>query len=284
MKCFYLNKLIMKKKWILVFLCLLLVCSAVYAAEEGQSKQLEERIVKLEKHLDINGNTEKLPKDLWKDIVEKGFETIEKKYENAIVKLQNEQDAFKNDLKSERLLFYLVIAFLAIVGGWNIFWSIPKKIENRIDQKVDTFFEKKIRFIKELTEKQKVENRIKDTNHILILGNSDNELLKMREHFHLLKFKNLHSKLFQEVIDLNNRMMKRDFNENEFDLIVFNQLDSDKINMYMQASSKEMFIGYTLSQLQVNHREKISFANSPFTLYARTLEVLKFQYDMDQRL
>ena len=68
--------------------------------------------------------------------------------------------------------FLTMLLMMALWIGWNIFFSIPKKIEQEVNRKVASFFKNKIQDIKALIQDQQVENSLKNLKHILILGNT----------------------------------------------------------------------------------------------------------------
>jgi hypothetical protein len=99
----------------------------------------------------------------------------------------------------------------------------------------------------------------------------------MEKQFQLMKFEQVESRLLSNVFDLERTTFSPDFHEEKYDLIVFNQLTSEEIDLYIDRSVLDAFVGFSYEQLKVKHREKLNFANSLFTLYARTMEVLKYK-------
>jgi len=110
-----------------------------------------------------------------------------------------------------------------------------------------------------------------------VISGSEKHLKEMEKQLQLMKFEQVESRLLSNVFNLERTTFSPDFHEEKYDLIVFNQLTAEEIDQYMDRSTLDAFVGFSLETLKVKDRLKLNFANSPFTLYARTMEVLKYQ-------
>jgi len=125
---------------------------------------------------------------------------------------------------------------------------------------------------------QEMDSQIKQGTRLLLLSDKRDEREKIQAQFQLMGFPHVQSRLFEEAFDLEQQFLKLD--ESQYDLVVFNQLSIKQINAYADKSAFDAFAGYTFEYLDpklLTHRERLNFGQSPFTLYARTMEVLRYK-------
>lgn len=111
----------------------------------------------------------------------------------------------------------------------------------------------------------------------MIIGKDSEELSEIENNLRQVNFKKITLQLYNELYDGEQFSLKNQ-NESQFHLVLFINLNSDQINSYIKKSLKNFFVAYTKEILEIDQREKINFANSPFTLYWRIMEVLIYQY------
>ena len=189
-------------------------------------------------------------------------------------KQENEQEKFENSINSNITIFWVVFGIVTLLGIHSLL-RIPKII----DEKIDQFFDNrdKLKFIKQLIKNQQNEDSLKERTKILVLAELEDNCTKATELFRRLGFKKYKSKKISDVLDLDKNILAADFHEDQYDLLVFHELTEDWVNAFMSISTKDVYVCYSKHVLNITHREKINFANSPFTLYWRTMEALRFQ-------
>lgn len=151
---------------IIAVFIIFLANSYTFAQDNFQYLELKKRIIQfeneingqienIEKKLILYENLKTLSQDLRNDTFEKRFETIEKKYKLNIESLELDQQAFKNELKQNNKILYIILALLTLLGSFGFFSIIPKRIKNNVDNKVESYFNDKIQHIKEIVDNQK---------------------------------------------------------------------------------------------------------------------------------
>ncbi len=264
-----------------ILISLLLFQHSASAQSKEQTEKLTNRIEKLEKQADLNKKFAELAKELKKNTIAKRFENIDKKYNNDIMSLKNEYQALKNDLKKEQILFWILITIIIIAGVSQLihyFFFIPKHLKKKLEKKIEDYFDNRMQYIKYLIKSQRIESDLKADKHILIIGEDSTEDNKLRDLLHKMKFQKVDAKQLNDLYDEENQTIKNSFKENNYNLIIFCKLAEEKINEYTSVSAMDLFVIYSFDYLKnLKFRERINLANSPTTLYARTMETLLYQ-------
>jgi hypothetical protein len=272
--------------------------------------QLELKIKNLKERLKSHEELADVAKELREDTISQRFEIIEQKYAQAVQKynqsiqaLQIEQDTFKNevtdanntfkndvtkanndftkDVAHKNRIIYAVWGVMTLLGVWVLietFYMIPKRIKKEMHEEVAQIFTTERETIEQLVRAQEIDSQIKARTRLLLLSDKKDELEKIQVQFQLMGFPHVQSRLYEEAFDLKQQVLKLD--ESQYDLVVFNQLSIEQINAYVDKSAFDAFAGYTFKYLDpklLTHRERLNFGQSPFTLYARTMEVLRYQ-------
>ncbi|PIE35706.1 hypothetical protein CSA56_03055 [candidate division KSB3 bacterium] len=246
-----------------------------YAAEETFA-ELEFRIKQLEQQLILSKEFEKLSQEMRKERVK----NFQQQYETEIHMLQNDVGKFKNEVRGENIVIIVIGALLAAFGVGSYFktknWA-EKKIYERVEETIKTESEQ----LRRLVEQQKFETEIKENKRIALLSPTEEKMKEVEEYFDDMKFKGVYPRLFHDVFDVEQGRVKRGFRENSYDLIVFNQLGPEEIIAYIDQSKMDAFMVYWTDtenlDIDPRRKKKINLANAPFTLYARTMEILRFQ-------
>jgi len=287
-------------KWIirtvgLVIMVIILGIGSAYAAENSPA-EIEIRLKKLEQDMILARGLVELSKELRENSVNKMFEEFKRQYEQEIKSIHNEQDKFnntaraeqnefKNDIKQQTLVIMVVWVILGAVGMVTLisvfitlFRSAPKWIKAAIEERIGEITDIQKEHIRQIVDEKIQENRLKKDTQLLLLSAKKEHKYELEHFFEFMGFK-MKSLYFDEAFDLNRQAMERTFKEDKHDLIIFNRLSAAEIDAYMEKSSKNVFMAYApyTKRLEVKARDKMNFANSPFTIYSRTMETLQYQ-------
>ena len=259
---------------IIFLLSLWMMPNGPVMAQDPPQKEYVSRIEKLEQRLELKQELDGVAKELR----EQQFKNIEQQYVQAIEKLRNEQQAYKNEVQEKNLLIYVTWAFMAVVG-FGSFFQIRRWTKDEVSKQVGDVLKSESDLVRQIIDSQALENRLKEQKSLLVISGSSAAMGDLEREFKAMHFKQVTSRLFHTVFDLDNNTFKPDFHEDEYELIVLNQLTEDQINRYVDKSKQAIFLGFSYEYLKnIKEREKLNFANSSFTLYARIMEVLKYRY------
>lgn len=209
--------------------------------------------------------------------------------EHVQQKLTNALAAQKNDF--DRRLFPLD-HWKSILGGffgWNLLaiafavWGVGKKHMDRVEKRLAVTADRKLSLINDHLNALDHEREVKQQWRILILANpGDSSALDLLQG---LGFKSLALKELpaQPALD---KLAFAAFGERRFNLVVFDQLDEDRIDGYLAFSQKQVFVAYSPKPMRVNVavQAKINFANSPMTLLNRIIEATRYQNSLSRCL
>lgn len=161
---------------------------------------------------------------------------------------------------------------------YTIFIHIRKLIEDEVHRQIGNITDIQKDYIRQIVDEKVLENRLKKEKILLLLSAQKGHKQEVENFFESMGF-NYKSLYFNEAFDFEQQVMKRGFKENRYDLVIFNQLSVDEIDAYMEKSSQNVFMAYApyTGRLNVKSQEKMNFANSPFTIYSRTMETLQYQ-------
>lgn len=286
------------------FIMVMLIAGAApaYAANESLT-EIELRLDKLEQDLAQARNLSELSKELRKDSVSKMFEEFKRQYEQEIkairteqkefmTAVREEQNNFKYEVKKQVLLIETVWGLLMLFGIGtviSIFYTLrvrtSKLITDEVHQQIGEVTSIQKEYINQIVDDKITENRLKKEKRLLLLTDHDKKKAKreLEKFFESIGFQ-IKSLYFDEAFDLEQKEMGPAFTDDAYDLVIFNSLLEDKIDPYMEKSEKELFMAYSpeVDHLKVKDRKRMNFANSPFTLYSRTMEMLMYQEVMNR--
>ncbi len=203
------------------------------------------------------------------------LEIVEQKLTNALA-------AQKNDFDRRLLPFDNWMTLLGGCLGLSLLGSFlaVKKYEKRrldmVEKRLEKITERKLSLIHQHLNTLDYEREVKERWRILILANSEDfTALGLLEG---LGFKCLVPKPYPALSNLDIQGHE-ELGEDRVDLVLFDQLDEEHIDCYVELSSKPLFVAYSPRPGRVNVKAqyKINFANSPMTLYNRIIEAARYQ-------
>lgn len=205
--------------------------------------------------------------------------TLNALYDNKAQELKNEVDTkFKQESEAQKKQFdqlhgkYSIIVWfglpgtiLAFIGLWIATVSFTNK---RIKTKIADIVEGNRNEIISLIKSHEIDTRLRKESKLLILSNDAETESHLKRVFVQLNFDNA---VFRTITGFQSY--------NEYDLIVFNNhngsFNKDTITKYLENTTDQIFVALTNENL--TRHERLNFANSEFTLYARVMESLKYQ-------
>lgn len=189
-------------------------------------------------------------------------------YEKSAKKLEDNIDE-----KTNTILWtfgtFTVLALAALGINALNFWTLNKKIENKINSKIEGIIEQKREDILSIVKDEEYERKLKQTKIILVISSSRVAEEQIKHTFSKFDFNNVKFRVkdsFQTIP--------------ENDIIVFNNLNGELDQVFINSivnninDDEKCYIGYTTTNLA--RHEQFNFANSRFTLYHQLLSTLKF--------
>jgi len=179
--------------------------------------------------------------------------------------------------------------FYWTIGGGVIVFIVPivlilivRYFTKQTQQKVAELAEGNVKNLKQIVMDYEFESQLCKKSNILILSENEREKNQMISLMNQLQFKKYKSATVNDIWVVSQKKYQNGFNEDEYDLLVFNHINEELINEILIKSAKEIFLSYyTNGQQTIIDRNRINFANSKFTFYARLMEILKFHYLTD---
>ena len=198
----------------------------------------------------------------------------------AVRELRTDMAAQRNDFFGKIQEYETLKWFIFFVLGTTLasFFNVWGKI---IDWRLAKIFDRKAHLIQEMLEKQDEERQFQHKLKLLLI--SDREPSTTTRLLAGHQFRNIHLKTFPSGWELDAKRFS-DFEEDQFDLIVFDNLDARRIDAFTEHSGKKVFVAYSAvpDRQMVRHQEKINFANSPMTLYSRVVEAARYQKALER--
>ena len=198
---------------------------------------------------------------------------IENVYKAEFQKTHNELvKQIDDDYGNVKNLFTMILIIgvpSSLCGIFMMFLGIKKKVNQTINEKIETIVEQKREDLIKLIQSQEFERRLKETKKILVISENEAAQEEIKSTVEKFKFKNVIYRINKTFVNLP-----------EYDLGIINNCDGEfnqeDVNEIINYSDDEdvCFVAYTTKQLERN--PKLNFANSKFTLYHNILNTLSF--------
>lgn len=189
-------------------------------------------------------------------------------YEKSAKKLED-----KNDEQTNTIILtfgtFIVIALGALgLNAFN-FWNLNKKIEGKINTRIESIIEQNREDILSLVKDEGYEKNLKKTKKILVISSSQEAEEQIKHTFSKFDFLNVRYRVRGnfEIIP-------------ESDILVFNNLNGELEQVFIDQIILDVndedicYIGYT--NIPLRKHDQFNFANSKFTLYHNILNSLRF--------
>ncbi|MEZ4961213.1 MAG: NARF domain-containing protein [Saprospiraceae bacterium] len=153
----------------------------------------------------------------------------------------------------------IVLGSIAGVSFYQVFFGIRNRIRKEIGNTITRNKETLLR----LVDFQELEERFKANIPILVVSPDADARDTFKKTFGDMGFKKMehHTGSIPEKLDEK--------------LVVLNLLDKDQVSKFIELSGeKTLFVAYTKGTL--DRHDRLNFANSPMTLYARIMETVRF--------
>ena len=235
--------------WILIFVC----SSLTGFAQERETPQPQ-----------IGNSLEPVDRrDL--ELLKKDYEILLKNYGQRVDAQIRDLQTFKNMMLT---LGFGTLLALGISTFGLFRWS-----DKKIKKKVRRIVNRDPELLGRLIDQADKDRRIREKLKILLVGKGGMEAWGIVKQ---LGFRELEAAVFPAGAELDENAF-REFQENQYDLIVFDRLAGKEIDAYIEHSAKGVFVGFSPDRVIVQRNDRINFANSPMTLYTRILEAARYQ-------
>jgi hypothetical protein len=245
----------MKKSINKIKFFIFLITISVHALGNDRSDSLEsiyQRVTQLENY---------------KNNVQILYEASEKELSTQV---NRELDSAKTEIKELSKKYDILIQYGipgTAVALIFLIWGGKKYVRKKIETEISSIVNQGREDIISLIHEHQIENKIRKENKIIVLSLSDKEEREIRKFFKDLKF------------NLSNLTFKIDNQFHSYtkgSLVVFNMLEPSIIKGYLRnAKDDDMFVAYTTQKLDNDLR--LNYSNSPFTLYTRIIETIKYK-------
>jgi sugar-specific transcriptional regulator TrmB len=219
------------------------------------------------------------------DKIEQFQENTLGKIENKSSELDNKFTKLEQDLKNDNnymktllWIFGSITVLGLIVGLYSVYKNAIKFANQKIEEKLDKFFEdKKHQFI-DLIRKNETETFLKQNKKILLLSGEQSENERIIKQFKKFDFTNVKNTVIAEFENIKSNSLLK-----ESDVIVINNkskvISDENLDKLLKSFTdfRNSFIYYGTFNNQLSGMENVNFANSEFTLYARIIETIKAQ-------
>ncbi|CAM2069304.1 hypothetical protein SCOR_28295 [Sulfidibacter corallicola] len=170
----------------------------------------------------------------------------------------------------------ILLLFLGTsVGGILALWlTIRDGIDKRLNQALDDAIQLDLLPLKRQVELSAIDSKIIQDTKILVLGQEDTGALEDR--YLGLGFKQVKARRALDTPPKSKSEVVKHYGEPHFDLVVFDRLDEDWIDAYIELSDKKAFAGHSQQRLVLKHPDRVQFANTPISLLSRILELGRY--------
>jgi hypothetical protein len=255
-----------------ILLIALVATVSILPAQEGDSPTTEEQ---------SQAQVNNLAREV--ELLKSGNEVALQKFElKASSILEEKKQAMVDETNKLKSTTYIWLGLLTVLGLASIgtVWSIRGKVETEVEtqmkSKMDDLIQDKQSYFLNLIQNQEVETLIQQKEKLLVLSKGANDqqnIMSVISDFNIPA-----GNVIYKTLPLVAEDKKELLNGSRIVLInnqssIFN--NEEVQNIYAEASSNTLFLGYTTAQLP--RHERASFANSKYTLYNNLIQLAKYR-------
>jgi hypothetical protein len=228
--------------WLMLFL---------FEAATAQPKvdSLVSRVKNLE---DYERNIEKL----YQINAEKLNKHVDEKVDESLKEIEESK-------KILALLLYLGIPATVISLLIAYFGAISKSKKIMVE-KIEKIIEHKKEEIIAIIETQEFDTKLKKEKKLIVISQTSESQEMIKNLISRFQFRNVTYTILANYQPLE-----------EFDLLIFDNLEQAEIDQYVADNTDACFVAYTKKRLE-NRNDRLNFSNSAFTLYHNILSSLKY--------